>query len=322
VSSSGLKRIGGNLLIETKASGPAKTGSPQEEGHGRILHKFLEASNVDPIREYQRIQKYLAWLRVVRESIDAIDSGGERKQVTRHISKPVQVEKKPERAAQVQDFVRLKVCNSAQLAKESSAQYVDEAGRVTLVLHDPFATIPMTNNLAKVINGALSPKGLGIARAINQKNVVVELPKSEQSEPILFIKRVLQTNVEPNMIRTGARVVINERTGTIVFSQDVQIAPVTASHKGMMLGITGKGMTITVLPKEAPLVERQCVVGLDPKNRGGVKLSGLVKAFDQLNVEAADRIALVKEIHRCGKLYAQLIIEEEAIALEEAAKNE
>lgn len=47
----GLENIGGNLLIETDASGPPITGEPTEEGFGKILHKFLEASNVDPVQE-------------------------------------------------------------------------------------------------------------------------------------------------------------------------------------------------------------------------------------------------------------------------------
>jgi flagellar basal-body rod protein FlgG len=51
VNPAGLGQVGGNLLVETDASGPAITGSPQEQGAGEILHKFLEASNVDPVKE-------------------------------------------------------------------------------------------------------------------------------------------------------------------------------------------------------------------------------------------------------------------------------
>lgn len=51
VNFEGLKQIGSNLYTETVASGPAITGSPQEEGLGSIQQGQLENSNVDPVRE-------------------------------------------------------------------------------------------------------------------------------------------------------------------------------------------------------------------------------------------------------------------------------
>lgn len=51
VNPTGLQNIGGNLLIETEASGPAITGEPNQGGFGKVLHKYLEASNVDPVKE-------------------------------------------------------------------------------------------------------------------------------------------------------------------------------------------------------------------------------------------------------------------------------
>lgn len=51
VNTAGLEAIGGNLLLETDASGPPIAGEPGQGGFGTIKHKFLEASNVDPVRE-------------------------------------------------------------------------------------------------------------------------------------------------------------------------------------------------------------------------------------------------------------------------------
>ena len=50
-------------------------------------------------------------------------------------------------------------------------------------------------------------------------------------------------------------------------------------------------------------------VGIDPNRRGGAKLADLLAAFNQLKVEAKDRIAIIKEIERSGKLHAKLIME-------------
>lgn len=47
----GLEAIGGNLLLETPASGAPAEGAPQDQGYGGILQGFLETSNVNPVEE-------------------------------------------------------------------------------------------------------------------------------------------------------------------------------------------------------------------------------------------------------------------------------
>ncbi len=47
----GLSNIGGNLYIETQASGDARLGSPGENGYGSISQHALEGSNVDIVKE-------------------------------------------------------------------------------------------------------------------------------------------------------------------------------------------------------------------------------------------------------------------------------
>ncbi len=199
------------------------------------------------------------------------------------------------------------VRNGAQMTKSVYVRYLDEAGRMTLVLNDAVATLPMANNLANLINGLIaSPTGPKLAVAVDQKNVVVAVPEHERRNLSSFISGILQTYVAPEMINTGARVVINEKTGTIVFSHNIQISPVGITHAGMTINM------ITPQPEpdeQNPKVERNSFVGIDPDGRGGARLADLVRAFNQLKVEAKDRIAIIREMHKHGALHAQLIIE-------------
>lgn len=48
---SGLEAIGGNLLLETTASGEPVIGNPGDDGFGKVLQGFIETSNVDPVQE-------------------------------------------------------------------------------------------------------------------------------------------------------------------------------------------------------------------------------------------------------------------------------
>ncbi|MEO1293187.1 MAG: flagellar basal-body rod protein FlgG [Pseudomonadota bacterium] len=55
VNEKGLEAIGGNLYLETPASGPAAAGAPGEDGRGTIRQGYLEASSVDAVREISEL---------------------------------------------------------------------------------------------------------------------------------------------------------------------------------------------------------------------------------------------------------------------------
>jgi flagellar basal body P-ring protein FlgI len=58
-----------------------------------------------------------------------------------------------------------------------------------------------------------------------------------------------------------------------------------------------------------PIITNRDVIALDTSNQGGGKLQDLVNALDQLKVPAEDRISIVKELYKTGKLHAKLIVE-------------
>lgn len=196
------------------------------------------------------------------------------------------------------------VRGGAQLVREVRTKLMDSAGRVTLILNEPVASWPMANNLAALVNGVVSPDGPAVARAVDPRNVVIEVPVFERSDPAAFMSQILQTYIDPSQIGVGARVLINERTGTIIVSGDVQISPVIISHKGLTITT----ITPPVEPTPAsPLAEQQNFAALDPEKKGGAKLADLLAAFNQLKVDAPDRVAIIRELHRSGKLHATLI---------------
>ena len=53
----GLEAIGGNLFVETEASGPAQQGAAGTEGLGTLRQGYLEESSVDPVRELTEMIK-------------------------------------------------------------------------------------------------------------------------------------------------------------------------------------------------------------------------------------------------------------------------
>lgn len=206
------------------------------------------------------------------------------------------------------------VKNGAQLTRDVMSRYLDADGRITLVINDANASWPLANNLASLINGLVSPDGPNMAMALDEKNVVVQVPEYERQNPAAFISQILQTYIDPSQVSTGARVVINERTGTIVISGNVQISPVIISHKGLTITTIAPGAAPDAAPaaqagEQPPEEQEQRFIALDPEDRGGARLADLLAAFNQLKVDAKDRIEILKLMHESGKLHAQLILE-------------
>lgn len=198
------------------------------------------------------------------------------------------------------------VPQGGQLTADVMSRLMDKYGRVTLVINPQNASWPVANNLANLINDLVAPDGPRVAKAIDPKNVVVEVPMWQRDEPGRFISPILQTYIDPTQVAGGGKVVINERTGTVVISGDVQVSPVIISHRGLTI------TTITPPPAAnaaQPIVSEDAFVGIDPENRGGAKLADLLAAFNQLKVDAQDRIEILKLMHESGKLHAQLILE-------------
>lgn len=210
--------------------------------------------------------------------------------------------------------------DGAQLTRDVLAQYLDDQGRLQLVINQSNASWPVAHNIANRINGLMVPDGEDIATAVDQKNIYVDVPQYERKDPAGFISQILQIYLDPAHVSNGARVVINERTGTIVVSGDVQISPVIISHKGLtittMAGQDGEGQQPENQNQPGANnqngnnePEQQRFIKLDPQGRGGADLRKLLEAFNRLKVEAEDRIEILKLMEKSGKLHGKLVME-------------
>ena len=196
-----------------------------------------------------------------------------------------------------------RVRGGAVMERDLTMNYVF-GDRFTLVLDDPFASIGMATAIANVINDAEGYGGYAIAKAVSAKDIVVTVPAAERGNANHLIARIERLPLPP--VEEAARVVINNATGTIVLTGDVEIEPVVISHNGLTIS--------TLEPQQPPSLARPQVTerdffAIDTENVGGPKLRDLLENLDQLKVPADERIAILKELHRSGKLRAELIEE-------------
>src|SRR3954469_13797553 len=151
------------------------------------------------------------------------------------------------------------------------AHYVDDHGCFTLIIDDPSASWTMANTIAKIINDGLSDDGQLIATAVDPKQVVVTIPQAERARPDGFISRVQLLPV--TLLPSEARVQVNDKTGTIIMTGDVEISPVVISHKGLTISTIAPAPVPT---PRTPVVTEKDAIALDTTAQGGAKLQELL----------------------------------------------
>jgi flagellar P-ring protein FlgI len=196
------------------------------------------------------------------------------------------------------------VSQGATLEADIVYHWVDDTtNQVTLVLDDAHASWAMAHAIAQMITEESSEPGKisGIAKAADPKNILVTIPPSDRANPAAFLARIVALDLL--MPQAEARVKVNRRTGTIIVSGDVEISPAAVSIKGLTINTTGQNPQAG-LPNEG-------FVAIDPgKKGGGTKMADLVDALNQLKVPIEDRITIIEELYKSGKLHARLVVEE------------
>lgn len=183
------------------------------------------------------------------------------------------------------------------------AKYI-ENGKFTLILEAPAASWTTASTIAKIVNDAEGAQGETLAIAVDPKNVIVTIPKIELERPDSFISRVQRLPVP--QLPTEARVVINQKKGSIIMTGDVEISPVVISLRGLTISTVNPAPVGT---PARPVTTEKNAVALDTTGTGGAKLNDLLGVFDQLKVPAEDRITILQELYKTGKLHAKLMIE-------------
>ncbi len=171
--------------------------------------------------------------------------------------------------------------------------------KFALILHPKDASRLMATAIADQINEDSSPEtgGKPIAYAEDATSVQVTIPLVEQANSTPFIARILSLPLPT--LPDPARVTIDMASKTIVFSDEVEVAPTMISQGSLTIMV---GRPVNPPGTKAPFV------ATDQHGTGNAKLSDLQNAFVLLKVSADQRIAIVKELYRSNALKAELVV--------------
>jgi flagellar P-ring protein precursor FlgI len=191
---------------------------------------------------------------------------------------------------------------------ERPAPSVEPTVRVHLQLRNAdFAT---SARVAAAINKEFGGTGQ-IARAENSALIGVDTPAEWKPRMTEFIAALQDLKIE---VDAPARIVVNERTGTIVIGKDVRIAPVAILHGNLSVEIQTNYLVSQPAPGSkgtTEVVPEQTVNARDERARNVVLKQGstveeLVHALTAIGSTARDIIAILQNLRAAGALDADL----------------
>jgi flagellar P-ring protein precursor FlgI len=181
--------------------------------------------------------------------------------------------------------------------------------QVRLALRDPDFTT--AGRLERRINEAF---GGAVAVMLDAGTVLVDIASTGARSPAHAIGRLENLTVEP---QHRARVVVDQRSGTIVMGRDVRISEVAVSQNNLTLRVEetpfavqpnpfAPGETV-VIPRSAASIEEETGPGLALVG-AGTTLSDVIAGLNALGVSARDMIDILSAVKAAGALHAEFVV--------------
>lgn len=184
------------------------------------------------------------------------------------------------------------------------AQY----GTLSYTLRD--ADFTTANNMSNAINDLY---GEGTAFPVDSTTVNVNIPSPFQDKKVQFVASIERMQIDTD---SNAKVVVNERTGTIVMGQDVRLSTVAVSHGNLSLIIQesmdvsqpnplASGQTVATPQTQIDIIEDD---GQLMVVKEGVSIGAVANALNAIGATPRDLIAIFQAIKVAGAMHGELIV--------------
>ncbi|MBI9087712.1 MAG: flagellar basal body P-ring protein FlgI [Desulfobacterium sp.] len=201
-----------------------------------------------------------------------------------------------------------RIANGASVEREIPMK-LDGKKELILSLFNPdFTTV---KRVADTINASI---GEGVAEAVDSSALRLNIPVTMQGSDVAeFLADIETLSIVPD---TRAKVVVNEKTGTVVIGENVTISTVAVAHGNLTVTIKkssdvsqpeplSEGQTVATPQTEVTLEEEEVKVMPLP---GSATIGELVKGLNSIGVSPRDLITILQSIKAAGALQAELEI--------------
>lgn len=195
------------------------------------------------------------------------------------------------------------------IVERRAAQPALAGEAMVLTLRDP--SFVMATRIVDAINGAL---GEGSATASDGGTVNVKVPEQYRENPVAMMAAINVIDVEAD---SRARVVINERTGTVVLGAGVRINEVAIAQGGLTIEVKeqprvsqpnpfGQGETVVV---PGTTVTATAATGSLQRIDNTATLSDVVTALNALGAKPRDLVVIFQALRAAGALQAEIEVQ-------------
>ena len=202
-----------------------------------------------------------------------------------------------------------RIPNGAIVETAAPGNLNDEDFLVLQLSNPDFDTaIAIVDRINKFTSQKYSKK---FASEVDHQSVLVNIPKNVSATR--FFASIGKLVVVPD---TAARIVVDERTGTVIIGSDVKVSKVAITHGGLTVSISefpqpsqplpfSDGETVVVPNTEIIVSEGEGTVGIVE----GPDLQQLVNGLNMMGAKPTSIIAILQGIKSAGALQAELVVQ-------------
>jgi flagellar P-ring protein precursor FlgI len=202
-----------------------------------------------------------------------------------------------------------RIPNGALIEREIKTVFATD-GKVTLALRTP--NFDTATRIAEGLNKAM---GEGTARTLDGGSIEVKAPSELKNKPVELVSKLGEVEVDPGSL---ARVVLNERTGTIVAGGDVRLSPVAIAQGGITIsvkeskevsqpGVLSRGTTAAVERTDIEAAEQK-PPALTYLN-AAASLAEVAQALSTFGVTPRELGSILQALKAAGALRAEVIVQ-------------
>ena len=201
-----------------------------------------------------------------------------------------------------------RVVNGATIEREIQINF-NQKEELSLFLHEPDFTTAV--RVSKAINSALQSDVAGTSDA---GTIDLKVPEKYLGKIVEFVTAIEGIEITPD---STSKIVVNERTGTIVMGENVRISTVAIAHGNLSIQIKESSQVSQPKPfsKGGKTVETpQTDISVNEEKNpiiimnSGVSIGEVVRALNALGVSPRDLIAILQSLKAAGALQARLEI--------------
>ncbi len=200
-----------------------------------------------------------------------------------------------------------RIVNGGQVEKEIEYDFNSKDEIILALKKTDFTT---ASRISRAINDDMKDS---LASIINGGAVQVKVPELYMNNTSRFVTRIESLNVTPD---AEAKVIIDERTGTIVMGENVKISSVAVAHGALFININEE----PIADQPPPLAPENAETVILPRTRlavgegkdkllvipNSISLGDVVKGLNSIGVTPRDLIAILQAIKASGALHAYL----------------